>query len=227
MKTPAETHEKADFSAEDNFEVLCEQGRILAQNMDENRFAIGDLALQVKKVYRRNTIEAFAVAIGVPKARVQEYRQVCKFWSKSEREQIFDAYAGSVNYTHLRTAMRLRDKAAALEFVRECGDSSYTPELASVKMSERQGKPVAPPKILDGLGLVIGLRGDIVTLRVDSELTTALYDAMRARTPVSIVIRPSEETPDFKPAPAVILGSGYDPRRVDTRLVFTREEATG
>lgn len=210
------SHEKGDPA---RFEELCEQGLEAAEDMDKGRWKIGDLALEVKKVYGRDRVGQFATRINVKKTRVQEYRGMSVFYPESLRQQIFEQYPpGLITYTHLRTARRLKDPAAIIAFIDECASNAWTSEVADVTLSKRIGKPVPPEKILDGLGLVIGLRGDIVTLRVDSELTTALYDAMRAKTPVSIVIRPSEETPDFRPASAVILGSGYD-RRVDTRLV--------
>lgn len=202
----------------DTYEEICELGRQAAANIDSGRFLIGDLALQVKKEYGRDTVGKFAKEIGIPKARAQEYRRVCEFWDKSQRTQLFETYQGMVNYTHLRDAMRLKNNLDAYLFIEECGNNGYTVEQAAVELKKRLGKPVPPPKLMDGLGLVLSLRGDIVTLRVDSELTTALHGAMRSKTPVSIVIRTSEEQPDFKPAPAVIFGGGYS-RQVDTRLV--------
>lgn len=197
----------------DDYELICEAGRIAAQNIDEGRYLIGDLASQIKKQYGRDTVGRFAKDIGIPKARAQEYRQVCEFWPKSQREKIFEDYGGQVKYTHLKQAMRLKDMA--LDFIRECGENSYTCEQASAELTKRLGKPAPPEKLLDGLGLVIGVRDDIVTLRVDSELTTALYDAMRSRSPVSIVVRRSEEPPDFKTR----TGTAAQPRWIDTRLV--------
>lgn len=207
----------------DSYEEICELGRQAAQSIDSGRYTVGDLALLVQKHYKRDTIGRFAKDIGLPKARVSEYRRVCGFWSESERKQLFDTYNGMVNYTHLRDAMRLKDKAAALDFIHECGGNGYTVEQAQVKLTERLGKPVAPPKLLDGLAHVLSIRGDVVTFRVDAALEKALYDAMHKRTPVSIVVRTSEDEPDFKPSPVVIFGSGYE-RRVDTRLV--RQEAS-
>ena len=169
----------------DTYEQLCELGRTAAEHIDTGRFTVGDLALLVQKHYRRDTIGRFAKDIGLPKARVNEYRRVCRFWSESERQRLFDTYGRMVNYTHLRESMRLKDKAAALAFVTECGDNAYTVEQAHVELRKRIDPDASiPVKLLDGLGLVIGIRNDIVTLRVDSELTTALHDAMRAKSPV-------------------------------------------
>ena len=107
--------------------------------------------------------------------------------------------------------------AAALAFVTECGDNAYTVEQAHVELRKRIDPDASiPVKLLDGLGLVIGIRNDIVTLRVDSELTTALHDAMRAKSPVRVQVHQSEEEPDFKVvnAYAAHFGGGYLERRI-------------
>lgn len=205
-----------DMPSED-YELLCEQGRIAAQNIDQGRYEIGDLALQVQKRYRRDTINDFAKQIGVSKARVQEYRTVCKFWTKSARTELLDTYAGQVNYSHLRQAMRLKELPAAMDFIRECGENSYTIEQAQFQMGKRLGKPTPPEKLLDGLGYIRDIRGQRVMIEVDSAILPALYEAWQRKQPVHMVVTRSEETPDINPVIAV-LGSGYS-RQMDTRLV--------
>lgn len=199
------------------YEHLCELGRSAAQNIDQGRYLIGDLAAQIKKEYGRDTVGRFAKDIGIPKARAQEYRHVCEFWTKSARADIFDTYAGQVTYSHLRAAMRLKDADAALDFIRECGDNSYTVEQAAVKLQERLGKPTPPEKLLDGLGYVRDIRGRRVLIEFDVAILPALYEAWQKKHPVRAVVTRSEEPPDINPVIA-ILGSGYE-RRVDTRLV--------
>lgn len=201
----------------DDYELICEAGRIAAQNIDEGRYLIGDLAAQIKKQYGRDTVGRFAKDIGIPKARAQEYRQVCEFWPKSQREQIFEDYAGQVKYTHLKQAMRLKD--AALDFIRECGENSYTCEQASVELTKRLGKPAPPEKLLDGLGYIRDIRGQRVLIEYDVAILPALYEAWQKKLPVRSIVTLSEEPPDINPALA-ILGSGYERRfGRDTRLV--------
>lgn len=201
----------------EDYELICEAGRIAAQNIDQGRYLIGDLAAQVKKQYGRDTVGRFAKDIGIPKARAQEYRQVCEFWDKTQRRQIFEDYAGQVNYSHLRQAMRLKELDTAMDFIRECGENAYTVEQAHVKLTERLGAPAPPPKLLDGLGYVRDIRGQRVLIEVDSAILPAMYEAWQRKQPVRMVVTRSDDTPDINPVVAV-LGSGYE-RRIDTRLV--------
>jgi hypothetical protein len=219
-KTSVISQNKADFgdfAADHDYQELCELGRMAAQNMDENRYLIGDLALQVKKQYRRDAIGGFAKDIGISKSRINEYRTVCGFWTKSARAYFSETYGGLVNYSHLRIAMRLKEPGLAFEFVRECGENAYTCEQATVKLTERLGKPTPPPKLLDGLGYVRDIRGQRVLIEVDTSILPAMYEAWQRKQPVRMVVTRSDETPDINPVVA-LLGSGYE-RRIDTRLV--------
>ncbi len=207
----------SDFQSREDYELICEAGRIAAQNIDQGRYLIGDLAAQVKKEYGRDTVGRFAKDIGIPKARAQEYRQVCEFWSNSQRIHIFERFQGMVSYSHLRKAMRLKNNLEAFLFIEECGNNGWTCEEAGVRLTERLGKPTPPPKLLDGLGFIRDIRGQRVLIEVDTSILPAMYEAWQRKQPVRMVVTRSDETPDINPVVA-LLGSGYE-RRIDTRLV--------
>lgn len=196
-----------------DFESLCSEGMDAAADIDKGRWRLGDLACQVKTEYGRDMIGKFASRINVPKARVAEYRRVATFYPEKLRGQLFDDYPdGLITYTHMRDAMRFKELDKALAFIEECAVNTYTTDHAAVEIQKRLGRPVPPPKLLDGLAHVLSIRGDVVTFRVDAALETALYDAMNKRLPVSIVVRTSEDEPDFKRHPIIALGNGYHKR---------------
>ncbi len=131
----------------DSWDVICEAGRAAQTNMDEARWIIGDLALAVKKQYREDRLKDFADEINVERARVKEYRTVCRFYEKAARAS-FLADRPNLTYSHLRDAMRLSDPDRAYAFLEEAAANTWTVGTARLKLQERLGKPV-PPKTLE------------------------------------------------------------------------------
>lgn len=203
-----------------DFEILCERGLEAAENIDKGRWTIGDLALQVKKIYGRDTVGKFATRINVPKLRVSEYRSMSDFYPESMRKRIFEQYPpGLITYTHLRTARRLKDPVAVIAFIDECASNAWTCEVADVTLTKRlKPETVIPKKLLDGLGFIRDIRGQRVLIEVDVAILPAMHEAWRGKKPVHVTVTLTEDRPDINPVIA-LLGSGYT-RQIDTRLVI-------
>lgn len=128
---PAALCEKTDW------QVVCEAGRLAAQQLDDGRWILGDLALLVDKEYGEDKMGDFARECNVPKKRIYEYRQVCGFWEKSVRADIWEI--PTVSYSLMRLAMRLENIDAARAFVERCASRFPTIDKAYVVMGRLLG----------------------------------------------------------------------------------------
>lgn len=164
------------------WELLCEQGRIAASNMDEGRWLLGELALMVDKQYGDDAIGEFAKDINVPKKRIAQYRTVYKFWSpaweKSKRLD-FLGERPNLSYTHYLNALRLKDLDEALKWIDEASSNGWTTDEAAHHLAERLGKaPIAPPKILETVIHIINqLKPTQIVIDVHPEAAALLIAA--------------------------------------------------
>lgn len=150
---------KQDDASEGQWDVLCEQGRIAASNMDEGRWTLGELASCVEKTYREDRIGDFAKEVNVPKKRVAQYRAVYKFWSpaweKSKRLDFLETRP-NLSYTHYLTALRLKEFEAALTWIDTVSENGWTTDEAAYHLAERLGKPVKAETLMHSTVLILG-----------------------------------------------------------------------
>jgi len=168
-----------------SYEELCDMGRAAAGSLDLGRFLIGDITLTIQTNYGENTLSEFAKAINVPVTRVREYRTVSKFWNIQQRQKILTDNP-TLTYSHLRSAMRLKDLDRAISFLDECGMNAYTVEQANVVLVERLGKK-KPARMLFDYEVIIEdvyEHGDCLRLVIDiapGGNILAVQDAMGKR----------------------------------------------
>lgn len=142
------SREKVEHSA---WETLCDAGREAAENMDEGRWIIGDLAMLVRKEYGHDKIGDFAEQIGVKKKRVQEYRTVCKYYLKDDRD-LFRVSHPPMTYTHFRAAMRLKDLQASYDILERATveKEPWTAERMELEVAQKLGKTTPPEPVISG-----------------------------------------------------------------------------
>lgn len=150
-----------------DYEILCEQGRLAAEEMDKGRFVVGDLACEVETRYGAHLIDDFAREINVGKSSVKAYRTVCRFYEPSTRVA-FLANNPRITYTHMRHAMRLQSVDAAYAFLNEASANGYTTDESAHHIAERLGA-ATQSKIFDKV-VPITTDGDNVTFACDAVL---------------------------------------------------------
>jgi hypothetical protein len=159
-----------------DWELLCEAGRLAAEQIDYGRWIIGDLALRV------HDQAAFARECNIPKRRAREYADVCAFFPAAEREAYLRDNPG-ITYTHFRTARKLRDIERAYRFLEHCAKRGRTTDQAERLMARLAGRKARPaPLLKDVLVEVVARRGaDTFEFRVrDRAACDALYAALYA-----------------------------------------------
>lgn len=132
---------------ERTFDELCEEGRSAMDSLDDGRWTLGELALQIETQYNAHTIEEFAKQVGAEKSRVYEYRKVYGFYADFLPVQKFREETPMLRYSHYRDAMRLKTADKVLDWLNEVNGNGYTVEEARVKLCKRLGKPVPPRKL--------------------------------------------------------------------------------
>lgn len=123
-----------------DWDVLCEAGRLAAQQIDEGRWIIGDSALLVEKHYGEDRIADYARECNLPKKRVQEYRTVCAHYEKSVRADYLRDHP-NITYSHLRAAMRYEDDITAWEMLDKASLNTWTVDQFQHEIAEELGKP--------------------------------------------------------------------------------------
>jgi hypothetical protein len=122
----------------DDFEELCERGRIAARDLDRGRFVIGDLALRIETQYGRDTVGEFARQVNVQKKRVYEYRDVCSIFDSSARAELFEN-APTLTYTHLRISLKIKDETERRAALENAADNTLTTDDFARKVSSTPG----------------------------------------------------------------------------------------
>lgn len=129
----------------DDYQTLCEKGRLAAGTMDTGRWIVGDLACLVVSRYKEHNLDDFAREINVQKASVYQYRQVCAFYEPSTRVEFLETNS-RITYTHMRIAMALKSLDRAYDFLQEASANGYTTDEAAHHIGEIVGnggnKPV-------------------------------------------------------------------------------------
>jgi hypothetical protein len=108
-----------------SYEELCDHARERAAVGDDALWDVGDDACEVETSYGEHNLDDFARNIGKPKGSVREYRQMSKFWTKSERAEILGD-CPNVTRSHMRKAMPLKDPVKARWAVEKCSERGWT-----------------------------------------------------------------------------------------------------
>lgn len=195
-----------DVNSIPTYEEICEWGRTAAANIDQGRWLIGDLALEVDKRYGKNTVADFAKQINVPVNRVKEYRTTCKFWQNSVRTDILDNNP-VITYTHMRKAMRFKDVSIARRFIDECAGNAWTVERAGIEIKARLGEPVPPMNVLNVIARIEHVSihtGDFPRAVIVFDEGVDVFALQRCQGMVVQVVVKAEETKEAQhPAPLV------------------------
>lgn len=164
------------------WEELCERGRIARREYDKWRWVIGDLALEVVKEYGQDRLGEFAGEIGLAKQTVYRYRDLCEFYEKSPRGELFELYDEDVlTYTHYREAARLDDLSSAIDILETAADEAWTTDKMAYEVSKLLGKTGSERVYLakEAPGMIHQSAGGVVTLRVVMSGSFILGDTVR------------------------------------------------
>lgn len=122
----------------DPWEACIDAAAWARDGIDTGKWLIGDVALRVRTVYAEDRLSAFASAINVPVDRVREYRTVCRYWECSARAEFLAC--PTLTYTHLRDAMRFKNREAAAAFLRVAANHAWSVSEARTMMQRAFGK---------------------------------------------------------------------------------------
>lgn len=126
-----------------------ELAREAAQQSDQRRYILGDIACLIKTRYGEDTLGEFAKDIQVTKKQLQEYRTTCAFWTRTERNRLLTALP-RLSYSMLRlTASRRMTPAEAIDFLQEVDATNMTVEAARVALKQARGDTLPPRKVAD------------------------------------------------------------------------------
>lgn len=118
----------------DDYETLCEAGRLIAEASDRNRWALGRLAMRVVKAYGEDVFDHFARDIGMKSKTLYGYREVSQFYGENS------AYAENLQWTHYRTAMRLDTLDCAEWALLKAADKGWTATRFEMLISRLLGQ---------------------------------------------------------------------------------------
>lgn len=163
--------EQKILDRDDKYELICDMGREAADSLDEGRYTLGTLAAQIETRYNEHTIADFAIAVGVEKKRVYEYRQVIGFMEQISVDADYRAANPQLRYSHYRCAMRFPSWNVARKFLDECSTEGWTVEQARLKVLDALGKPEPPKKLLDATMLFAHLPYELRLKIADSGTT--------------------------------------------------------
>jgi hypothetical protein len=135
----------------DSWEELVSTGIVLVQDMDQGRWALGDLVSQkVVAKYGEDSIGKYAAEIGVAKAQtLRDYARVARRYQIAFRNAFSDS---SLTFTHFRAAMRAGEDAEM--WLARAADENWPVAEMARQIAEAIGKPVPPAKLWEGRAIV-------------------------------------------------------------------------
>lgn len=148
-------------------EELCQNGRDARAELDKARWLIGDMALQAEAL--GFTRADFAKEIGLGKRAVQQYAEMCEFYSAHARALLFDTFESDlITYTHYRESMRMGTYGLAFVILEKAAFNAWTTdELAyhvGIELGSTSHERVYLAKEVPGM--IHQSAGGVVTLRV-------------------------------------------------------------
>lgn len=185
MNALAEPRIAADVpETDDEWESLISEGQAAAKAKDRSKWRLGDCAVKVVKRYKENALGKFAAEIGEETATMRGYERVAAFYEKSARVQ----YSDAISWSHFRLAIRAGENALA--FLAECDANGWSVATANRELVRREGKPVPPRKLFDGVLEVCDFVDEwTAVVRGVSEADLGSYRGRR----VQVIIREVQE----------------------------------
>lgn len=162
----------------DDYEALCDVGRLIANASDRNRWVLGRLAMRVVKVYSEDVFDNFARDIGMKSKTLYGYREVAAFYGE------ISPYGENLQWTHYRTAMRLDTLDCAEWALLKAADKGWTATRFEMLISRLLGqRKKKARKLVDTEATVTAIEaGGGVSLHMDAALTPKLHAGSRYRT---------------------------------------------
>lgn len=122
-----------------SYEELVENCRIAREDIDKNRWLVGDTALFVETAYGEHTLEDFAREIGANQSTVKGWKRVAKFYPNSIRAELIQSNP-NLSYTYFKDALRLETLEAAIEWLADVSSMGYSADEASRRLTEKLGR---------------------------------------------------------------------------------------
>lgn len=122
----------------DDWEILADAGRALAEQNDLNRWVLGDLAGRVEKRYGDDALGSYASEIRVFERTLRVYRQVSSFYPVENGIRVaFPA----LSWSHYRLCVRLGDLDSAEQMLADASDHNWSARDLTDAIHVALGKP--------------------------------------------------------------------------------------
>lgn len=108
-----------------SWEECVTLGLEFRENKDNSQWHLGDLALQVEKVYGVDSLGKFAIAININKNSLSQYRRVSKAFPEDTRSKVL---------SH-RHHLILAGQENRFELLKECEDNGTTTSQLEMRYS--------------------------------------------------------------------------------------------
>jgi hypothetical protein len=108
-----------------SWEEVVELGLELREGKDQVQWRLGDLALQVEKVYGVDSLGKFSIAININKNSLSQYRRVSKAFPEDSRSKLL---------SH-RHHLILAGQENRFELLKECEDNGTTTSQLELRYS--------------------------------------------------------------------------------------------
>jgi len=143
----------------DDYEAMCDVGRVLAGANDRNRWVLGRLGQRVVKRYGEDVFGDFANDIGMIPKTLYSYREMVDFYGDTPQTHWENSpYGENLQWTHYRAAKRLDNLEAALCALEKASKrnrtASYFQRIISRFLGEQKKKA---KKLVDTVGKVTAL----------------------------------------------------------------------
>lgn len=122
----------------DSYESICDYARARSEKLDLLRWRLGDCANLIAHKYSEHTILEFAKDIGQHKSTVYQYAKVAAFYKPRLRRRLFRLFP-NLSYSHMRDAMRLKDKKTAVTWLKQCSDNGWTADESARNLTKQLG----------------------------------------------------------------------------------------
>lgn len=126
------------------WEEVCERGRLIALRQNMDRWALGDLAVQLGEA----DLEKFSYEIGVVKATLRSYYLTAVAFPPSQRQRLLEANP-ALSWSHFAAARRLNDASRVVGMLEKAQDEGWSAEMLAVEVRKINGGKGKPRKVVD------------------------------------------------------------------------------
>jgi len=117
----------------DTYESLCDEGRTAVEELDRNKWRIGDLASKATRLHANVSVDDYAREINLHAKTLYEYRRVAEYYPVSARTEFLSGT--NISWSHFKDAVRLHDLTLSLQWLRRVSDEGWPCDEASVQLS--------------------------------------------------------------------------------------------